>query len=98
MLYEGLVRFIKKAKLFNDQNNVPKTHESIIRAEAIVAELRSTLNMDIEISSQLDSLYEFMLNHLLEANLEKSNTKLNEVLELSEELRDTWKEAMNSLK
>ena len=92
------MNFFKKAKLFNDQKNVPKTHESIIRAEAIVAELRSTLNMDIEISSQLDSLYEFMLNHLLEANLEKSNTKLDEVLELSEELRDTWKEAMNSLK
>ena len=98
MLYEGLVRFIKKAKLFNDQKNIPKTHDSILRAEAIVAELRSTLNMDIEVSNQLDSLYEFMLNHLMEANLEKSNTKLDEVLGLSEDLKETWKQAMDSLK
>ena len=34
-------------------------------------ELMSTLNMDYEISKSLYSLYDYMLNRLIEANLKK---------------------------
>lgn len=94
MLYEGLVRFIKTARIFNEQKNLEKTNETLLKAQAIIVELQSTLNMDYEISTQLDALYDFMYERLVEANLQKSDQPMAEALEIAEQMRDTWKEAM----
>lgn len=94
MLYEGLVRFIKTAQLQNAQNNIEKTSEALLRAQAIIVELQSTLNMDYEVSNQLDALYDFMYERLVEANLKKVDSPMAEALEIAEQMRDTWKEAM----
>lgn len=73
---------------------IEKTSNAILRAEAIFGELRATLNMDYEVSNELDTMYEYVLHRLSEANIQKSNEILDEVLELSVDFRDTWKEAM----
>ncbi len=94
MLYDGLVKFIKQAILFNEQKAFDKSSNSNLRAQAVLQELRSSLNMDIELSANLEDLYLFMIQHLVDANIEKSNEKLEEVLTLATDFRDTWKEAM----
>lgn len=94
MLYEGLVRFIKTARVYNEQANIEKTSESLLKAQAIIVELQSTLNMDYEISTQLDALYDFMYERLVEANLKKVDDPMAEALEIAEQMKDTWKEAM----
>lgn len=94
MLYEGAVKFIKQARVFNEESAIEKTSNAILRAQAIYSELRSTLNMDYEISTQLDGLYAYILNRLMLANIGKDSEILDEVLGLSEEFRDTWKSAM----
>lgn len=94
MLYDGLVKFIKQAILFNEQKAFDKSSNSNLRAQAILQELRSSLNMDIEMSAGLEDLYLFMIQHLVDANVEKSNEKLEDVLTLATNFRDTWKEAM----
>ncbi len=94
MLYDGLVKFIKIARLFNEQKNIPKTHEAVVKAQAIVVELQSTLNMDYAISNELDQLYDFIYEKLVDGNLQKHDTPMAEALEISEQMRDTWKEAM----
>lgn len=98
MLYDGIIRFIKQAKIFNEDKKIEKTNNAIIRAQNIITELRSTLDMDYEISKELDPLYEFMNRRLLEANIKKDNAMMDEVLDLAAELRDTWKEAMKIAK
>jgi flagellar protein FliS len=98
MLYEGMVKFLKQSILYNDQNNIEKTHNTILRAEAILNELNATLNEEYEISKNLSDIYVFMKSRLIEANLEKSTDMIKEVLGLAEELRDTWKEAMQLVK
>lgn len=95
MLYDGLVRFINQAMLFNEQKSFDKSNTANLRAQAIIQELRSSLNLDIEMSSGLEDLYIFMIMRLIDANLEKNNEILTEVLELATDLRDTWKQAMN---
>ena len=99
MLYQGLVKFLKKAKLFMEKGSkvYDKSNNSIQRSMAIIAELRATLDMDIEISENLDSMYEYMGRRLLDANLEKDIEILDEVIGYAEELRDTWKEAMTKV-
>ena len=94
LLYEGIVKFIKQTKIFNDSKNFEKSGNANMRAQAIIVELRSTLNMDIEISGNLDQIYIFMMDRLVDANISKDNSILDEVLTLAEDLRDTWKEAM----
>lgn len=94
MLYDGLVRFIKTAKQHMASKEIEKTNNAVQRAEAIVTELQSTLNMDYDISNQLDSLYEYVNRRLFDANIQKNSEILDEVLELAETMRDTWKEAM----
>ncbi|MBR3215570.1 MAG: flagellar export chaperone FliS, partial [Exiguobacterium sp.] len=60
--------------------------------------LRLTLNKDIAISANLDSLYDYMWRRLVDANVKNDTTILDEVLDFTTELRDTWKEAMKLAK
>ncbi len=99
MLYDGLVRFLKQGKLFlsNGEDSYDKVNNSLQRGQAIIHELRATLDMDIVISQNLDLLYEYMSRRTMDANMDKDEEVLDEVIELSIELRDTWKQAMESL-
>ncbi|MDH8678607.1 flagellar export chaperone FliS [Fusibacter bizertensis] len=95
MLYEGLVKFIKKAMLTLETKNYEQVNYNTQRAQAIVDELRSTLNMDIPLSESLDALYEYLGFKLLNANVGKSEEEYGEALEIAENFKDTWKEAFN---
>jgi len=99
MLYEGLVRFLKQGKLFMNggKESFQKVNNSLQRAQAIMNELRSTLDMEFDISENLDALYEYMVRRTVEANIDKDQEILDEVVGLAEELRDTWQEAMEKI-
>ena len=98
MLFEGLVKFIKKAKMMLMQGKMQDTHDAIMRAEDIISELNDSLNMDYELSASLRPIYDFMKERLIQANFKKDIEKLDEVLELAEGFRDTWKEAMPKMR
>jgi flagellar protein FliS len=93
MLYEGLVKFIKKALIYIEDENPSEVNYNAQRAQAILDELRATLNQDIAISESLESLYEYMSFKLVEANIEKSEILFNEILEMAVSFKETWKEA-----
>lgn len=94
MLYDGMVKFLKQGILYNDQKNVQKTHNAILRTQAIINELNITLKEEYEVSTQLRQMYAYMNGRLVDANLEKETAILEEVLGFAEELRDTWKKAI----
>ena len=98
MLYDGALKFMRLAKLAIDQGNPDLKNANIQKTQAIFQELRLTLNKDIAISSNLDSLYEYMWRRLVDANVKNDTTILDEVLDFTTELRDTWKEAMKLAK
>ncbi len=95
MLYEGIIKFVKQAKIFNEKKDIQQSNYVNLKAQAIIQELRATLDLSIEISAEFENLYIFMNKRLVDANLKKDNDILDEVLELAEEFRDTWKQAMN---
>ena len=70
----------------------------MIRAQDIVIELNSSLNMDYEISTNFRNLYGFILDNLIDANIQKKTEPIEEALEILMEMRDTWKEAMQQVK
>jgi flagellar protein FliS len=94
MLYEGAIKFCNIAIMAIEKNDIQKSNLNIIKAENIIMELRSTLDMKYPVSEQLDSIYDYIYRCLVEANIKKDKDQVENALSLIRELRDTWKEAM----
>lgn len=93
LLFEGAIKFLKIANKNIDEKDVQGAHNNIVKAENILYELMSTLNMDAgEISVNLMKLYDFMIWQLIEANRDKDKNKIDSVIELIEPLKNAWKE------
>ena len=98
MLYNGLVKYIMQAQAAVDAKNLEKANNGIVRAQAIITEFMSTLDMNYEVSQNLELLYDYMHRRLIEANVKKDREILEEVLGMAKELRDTWAQAMKLAK
>ena len=94
MLYNGCLKFLGKAKIAIEEKNIEEKNIHLQKAQAIIAELMSTLNMEIEISKQMLPLYEYMNRRLVEANIQNDIAIIEEVEGLVTEFRDTWKEVL----
>jgi len=98
MLYNGLVKFLMQAQSAIDAKNIEKANNAILKAQAIIVEFRTTLDMNFEVSQNLELLYDYMYRQLTQANIKKDNTIVEEVLGMAKELRDTWAQAMKLAK
>lgn len=98
MLYNGLIKFIMLSQRAIEDKDIQKAHESIMRAQDILTELKVTLDMQYELSQGLSLLYDYMLDRLFEANMKKDTGILAEVLHFAKDLRDTWAQAMKLAK
>ena len=98
MLYNGCLKFIKLAKKAMTNNQFEDKNTNSIKAQAIIQELRYTLDPDIDLSASLAQLYDYMYNRLVEANMKNDMAALEEVEGYVVELRDTWKQAMSQMK
>jgi len=96
MLYNGCLKFIKLANKALDEKNIEQKHINLMKAQAIIAQFRITLDMDVEISKELDVLYLFIQEQLIAANTANDQEKLAVAEDLVRELRDTWKTMMKS--
>lgn len=94
MLYNGCMKFIKQAMRDVEDKNYEAKNTNIQKAQNIIQELIVTLDPEYEISKQILPLYEFMIYQLREANTKNSAEKLQDVLELVTEFRDTWKQVI----
>ncbi|NLB78995.1 MAG: flagellar export chaperone FliS [Clostridiaceae bacterium] len=94
MLYNGLVKFIMRGIDSIEKKNIQDANTNIIKAQNIVSEFMNTLDMNYEVSGSLNSIYDYMLRRLIDANVTKDNEILDEVLGFAKVLRDTWEQAM----
>src|SRR5690554_763030 len=90
MLYNGLVKFIMKAQKAIEDKDIQNAHDSIIRAEKIIEEFQATLDMQYDLSKGLAMMYDYMHDRLIDANMKKDISILDEVLRYAKDLRDTW--------
>ncbi|WP_102273805.1 flagellar export chaperone FliS [Cytobacillus massiliigabonensis] len=94
MLYNGCLKFITIGKKAIEKGNIEDKNTNLLKAQNIIRELMVTLNMDVAISQDMMTLYEFINRRLMEANMKNDISALNEVEELITDFRDTWKEAI----
>jgi len=92
MLYDGAIRNLKLAKLSIGDRNIEKTNTCIIKAQKILSEFMSTLNLEDggDIARDLMSLYQYMYQRTIRANIDKNPDILDEVIVYLDELRDAW--------
>jgi len=94
MLYNGCIKFIHQAKKAIEVNDIERRNKYVQKAQAILNELMSTLNMDVPVSKDMYNLYEYMYHQLTQANINSDSAILDEVENLTIEFRDTWKEVI----
>ena len=95
MLYEGAIKFCNIGLLAIEKKDIAKAHENIMKAQRIIVELRSTLNMKYPVAKDFDQIYDVIYNQLLEANIRKDAESLTTALNFIREIRDTWKQVMD---
>ncbi|NCC88272.1 MAG: flagellar export chaperone FliS [Clostridia bacterium] len=98
MLYEGVLRFTSQAKRAIEDGNIEKRTYWINRTSAIFAELIHSLNYEGgTIAYYLRGLYTQQLRLLTEANLHNDIQRLDEVLNVTKELLQAWKEETDEI-
>ena len=94
MLYNGCLKFLNQAKKGIETNNLELKNTNIQKAQNILREFMVTLDMSQDISESMASLYEYMINGLVEANIKNDVEMIEEVYGLTLEFRDTWKQVV----
>ena len=100
MLFDGAIKFLEKAMLgfdIEDPLEMNETvHNNITRAQDIINELNSTLNMDQggKIALVLRDLYGYMDNKLFESNIRKESQGVQEVIDRLDTVQAGWSEML----
>ncbi len=93
-LYEGALRFIRSAKANQESGKIAGRATAIAKALAIVNELQHSLNLEQggEIARNLDALYFYVTDRLLEANVRGTVQPLEDASGVLSTLNEAWVE------
>jgi flagellar secretion chaperone FliS len=96
MLYQGAIDFLKKAKERLEEGDMAAKGSFISKAHAIISEFITSLNHDVggDFSRNLEDLYRFMLDQLMEAHVGNDPKALDNVIGLLAGLQDAWQQAI----
>ena len=94
MLYEGAIKFCNVAVVAIEKKDMQKAHTNIMKAEKIIDHLRITLDMKYPVAEDFERIYEYIGWRLVQANMKKDASIIEEVLIHLRSIRDTWKEVM----
>ena len=92
MLYDGAIRFTREAKDAMERKDIAKRGEAVSRTMAIISELQNTLNLEEggAIAKELDRLYTYVRDRLLDASFRQDPRPLDEALKVLITLREAW--------
>ena len=94
MLYDGAVKFTNIAIEAIEAGDIEKAHNNIVKAQNIIVEFRSTLDMKYPVAKDFDVVYDYIYRRLVAANMKKDKDILVEALKHIKTMRDTWREVM----
>ena len=94
MLYDGAIKFCNIAIMGIQEKDIEKAHNNIIKVERILREFLNTLDHKYPVAKDFENVYNYLIRRLHEANIQKDEEILQEVLKHLRTMRDTWKEVM----
>lgn len=96
MLYEGAIRFVKQARTAMQNNQIAQKGTYISKCTAILSELMATLDHKAsqDIAQDLERLYVFMIDKLIEGNMKNDESCLVSVENILNTLYIAWKDVI----
>lgn len=93
MLIDAAIRNLQKGKHLRGEQRHDEACEALIRAQAIVTQVLSGLNRDLDpnLTAKVASIYMFVFRALNEAQVGQDDTKIDECLRVLEVERETWR-------
>ncbi|MBN1912705.1 MAG: flagellar export chaperone FliS [Pirellulales bacterium] len=94
MMIDAAIRFAQRANEHWKADQEDLACESLVRSQQIVTELINGLNREEspELVGKIASVYVFIFRRLMEASLERNETKLLEAVRVLQEERETWRQ------
>lgn len=98
MLYEGCIKFVRLAREKMIANKVSEKGKYISKALAIISELINTLDHEKggQLSADLESLYMFIMDKLIEANCSNKVEDLDAVEKILKTLQTAWEDVVKN--
>ncbi len=98
MLCDRLVLDVQRALTAQVAGNHGAAHEQLLHAQAIVTELRNSLDPDgFEGGAELGALYDYVYQQLVLANIHRDSEVTERCEQLVTGIADTWRQAALSL-
>jgi len=94
MLYDAGIKFVNKAIIAVEKNDIQGANESIKKAEDVIVEFRATLDHKYQVAKDFDVVYDHMYRRLIEANIKKDKEILETVLVDFKDMREIWMQVM----
>lgn len=98
MLYEGAIKFTRIAASKMREKNVAEKGKYISKALGIISELMNTLdhNTGGQIAADLENLYMFMIDKLIDANIKNTPEDCDVVEKLLTTLYSAWRDVVEN--
>ena len=97
-LYDGLVKEITVAQRAFSENNFTDINFRLQKAQAILTHLQNTLDHKYEIATSLNTLYDYFIHTLVQANIKKDPSALPDIIVMINDLRNTYVQADKNLR
>lgn len=94
MLYEGAIKFCNIGIMAIEKKDYEKANNNLKKAQAIITELRVTLDHKYPVWEDFERVYDYIYRRLVEGNIHKDIEIIEDALKYIREMRDTWKEVM----
>ncbi|MDR7119203.1 flagellar export chaperone FliS [Rheinheimera soli] len=92
LLMQGSLENMAKAKGAMERKDFAEKSRTVSKAMSIISALQHSLDMDVggEVSQNLWSLYDFMVNHLMQASRESNPAKVDDVIDIMIKIKSGW--------
>jgi flagellar protein FliS len=99
LTYDGVLRFLARARRGIQQSDYEEKHLGISRAQTLLLELRRTLDYSAapELAHNLARIYAYLVEELAHADAEDDDARIERVMKLVTELREAWVAAARQL-
>lgn len=95
LLYESCITSLEEAIECINSKDFVIANQKLQKANDILHRLGAGLNYESGIiAEQLDILYNYMADRIIEANLEKDISKINEIIGVLEKISQAWNDSL----
>ena len=99
MLYEGAIKQLRKASESCQKKELAAKGVAVGKAHDIIMELSNSLDFNVggDIAKNLERLYTFMIELIVQGNIQNDPAKFDQARALLENLLEGWKGAIAQL-